>query len=166
MWAHIDEAASHLLDDTITALEAVENEREAFLATSGETTPSSTAFSQLAEAAWWLEMAAAHDPGHRLRVERNLGIAYAYMLRIKVPSQTASHTLVKLGSGNYYDGMIGDAALNVTKWYDDPTRNWREWAAEQQIGNWATYLARAEAKKDWDYGRIQQLYALAHDGGV
>lgn len=164
VWAHIDEAASHLLDDTVAAfdLEAGgEDEKDGFVSAVGGIKPSSIAFAQLAEAAWWLEVVAAHDPGHRPRVDRNRGLAYSFSLRVIAPPM-ASHTLAKLGSGGH-DDIFGDLGRNVTKWYDPwQWSDWRIWAANRLIDTWATYLGRAEAKRDWDYGRIEQLYELAN----
>ncbi len=120
-----------------------------------------TAFAQLAEAAWWLEVVAAHDPGHAPRVQKNLGLAYLQMLRIAGAPPAAAHTLLQLGSGDYQD-LFRDVARNVTAWYD-PWRagdgNWRPWAGGRLLEAWRAYLARPDAKhQDPDYGRIKRMF--------
>jgi hypothetical protein len=191
---HLAESAAHLLSETIQSLHFLEleegegkgeGERE-----EGEddnmqqqqrkkkkkkkkkkTTKASGAFADLAEAAWWLEVVAAHDPGHALRVQRNLGLAYSHMLRLRTPP-TASHTLLQLGSGDYHQDLFRDVARNVTAWYD-PWRagggdgGWRPWAGGRLLEAWRSYLARSSAddamvrERDYDRIKVKQMYELA-----
>ena len=137
-WDHIADVAAYGLKLAIDDVQSDQDE---------------TAARIIAEAAFWLEVAAALDPRPGPSVFKNLGLAYMNLVRSKV---TRSWTEMMPRYAAFGRAAV-DVPVNV---FHSAERDGdiSAWCSVRFLRSWETFLAHAQARGDGQYDAVRTIY--------